>query len=280
MNKDLQSQIEKKSVDTGQGEIFYFLNAPYAGKPTVVFLHGLSSNHTTWIYPMKALQKNGYNSLAVELRGHGLSDKTKKRDLYKLPVFANDLKLILEKENVKNPALVGYSFGGAIVIYYAARYQKEGSLVLVSASHVSPLIYKKLGFLAPAAYWFLQILAFLLLWQGQKKYRYYRHGESRGYWQSVWTGLNTMPLSVNFWMLSEVVRLNLKSILPRVKVPTLIIRAKNDPFVSPAEARDMAASLPKSEIAVPKSPSHFIASRSQKELIEIILGFLKKNSPR
>lgn len=274
---EFERKLERKSVDTRKGKIFYFLNRGFPGRPPVVFLHGLSSNHTTWLNAMRALQENKYGSLALEIRGHGLSDKTKKRELYKFPVFTRDLNSVLERENIKNFVLVGYSFGGSIAIDYAAKYpEKLAGLILISASHVNPLEYKKIKFLTPAAYWFLQLLAFLLLWQSRKEYYYYRHGKSQGYWHSVWVGLSTMPLSVNFWMLSEIGRLNLKNALQRIKVPTLIIRAQNDPFVSRAEANDMAHAISQSRIITSRNPSHFVASCSQEEVAEIILKFLRE----
>ena len=100
------SDLEQKWLETDIGKICYFSNIKFAEKPTVVFLHGLSSNHTTWSAPMQALEKLGLNALAPDLRGHGHSDKTKKRNLYKFSVFAHDLEAILQLcGSSRNPIL-------------------------------------------------------------------------------------------------------------------------------------------------------------------------------
>jgi len=274
---EFEKKLEKKAVDTGRGEIVYFAISDFPGRPTVVFLHGLSSNHTTWLDIMRILHEKGYNSLALDLRGHGFSDKTKKRSLYKLSVFTDDLKFILDKENIKKVVLVGYSFGGPIALDYTIKCSgRVAGLILISANHTNPLEYRKIKLLTPLAYGFLQMLSFLLLWQKRKRYYYYKQGESRGYWDSVWMGLNTMPLSVNFWMLSEMGRMDLRKAISQIEVPTLIIRGKNDPFVSKAEADDMSRAISKSEIITFQNPSHFIGSRSQDELSEVIFQFLEK----
>ena len=127
--------FDKKSVKTNNGEIFDFSNLKFKERPTVVFLHGLSSNHTTWINLMEILDENNYNSLALDMRGHGFSDKTKNKNLYKFDVFSNDLKAVLEKEGIGKFVLVGYSFGGQIAIDFAARYPGFiTGLVLISVN--------------------------------------------------------------------------------------------------------------------------------------------------
>lgn len=274
---DFEKQLQKKKFDTGRGDVFWFENKKFRDRPTVVFLHGLSSNHTTWIKVMRELDRAGYNSLAPDLRGHGLSDMTKKKENYNWPTFSQDLFQYLEKENLKNFILVGYCFGGSIALDFSASHPDLArGLVLISTNHVNPLRYKKIDFLTPLAVGFLNVLSLLLIWQKRKKYHYYRHGEQGGYWQSVWEGLNTMPVSVNFWMLSMMGKLNLAGKIGKIKIPTLIIRAKRDPFVSAAETRDIVRAIPDSQEIVLDHPSHFIGSKRQDDILKEILIFLEK----
>ncbi|MFA5872253.1 MAG: alpha/beta hydrolase [Parcubacteria group bacterium] len=277
MIADKDSSFPEKFVDAGKGKIFYRFNQRHVGCPVIVFLHGLSANHTTWLTMMKTFEAIGYNSLSPDMRGHGLSDKTRKRKLYNMKVFADDLRDIIQKEKIGEHIIVGYSYGGEIALEYAGRRPRNlKALVVISTNCVSPLKYKKINFLTPVIYAVLNFLSVILIWQSRKKYHYYRQGKSRGYWHSVWIGLNTMPLSVNFWMLSQMGLINFKKALARIKVPTLIIRGKKDPFVSKAEAEDMAAMIPDAELITFDNPSHFIGSRSQDELTEEILKFLRR----
>jgi len=268
--------LGEKWVETENGRIFYYTDAPFAGRPTVVFIHGLSSNHTTWTNIIGVLHAQRFNSIAIDLRGHGLSDKRKTKPLYQFSVFSDDLRQILKAERVSRAVIVGYSFGGYVALDFAVRFPElTDGLVLITTNYVNPFVYKGIGFLTPIGYGFLQLLSFLLLWQKKKQYSYYEHGKGRGYWHSVWMGWNTMPLSVNFWMLSQVGKLDFRKTVGTIQAPTLIVRAKHDPFLSQAEAEDMARAMPNAKIIVSNHENHFLASESQSEITGIISDFLR-----
>ena len=271
------SYFMEKSIQTKNGRIFYYANLAFTDKPTIIFLHGLSSNHTTWINIMEKLREKGFNSLALDLRGHGLSDKTKNKKLYDIPVFSHDLKMITDEEKIKNFILVGYSFGGQIAIDYTVRYPRNvKGLILISVNHTNPLEYKKLKFLTPVFYGILSFLSAILLWQKRKNYHYYRHGKAVGYWDSVYDGLRTMPLSVNFWMLAMVFKIDFKNSVKQIRVPTSIIYGKNDAFITEREVSDMAKSIPGAKIIISKNPDHFVGTNSQEETSRIIFEFLNE----
>ena len=267
--------LEKKKVSTASGDIFYFINNSFPDRPFAIFLHGLSSNHTTWDYPMEVLYNHKYNVLAPDLRGHGFSDMSKNKKSYVLEVFSEDLRKIAEAEKIEEFSLVGYSFGGQIALDFVLRYpERIKGLILISVNHVNPLKYKYLGFLSPVTVWFFNLLAFFLLWQKRENYYYYQHGDAVGYWDSVKHGLITMPLSVNFWMLSAVAGINFRDAIKNIKVPTVLVRAKNDFFIAEKETNDMAKAIRGSEIITSKNPNHFIGTNAQNETVEIILNFL------
>jgi pimeloyl-ACP methyl ester carboxylesterase len=273
--------LEKKEVETEAGKIFYFRDISFPGKPCVVLLHGLSSNHTTWTRIIESLHASGYNSIAVDLRGHGLSDKTINKPLYTWPVFAGDLRRILEAEKIGKCVIAGYSFGGVIAQEFVARYPENVSgLVLISANHSNPLIYMGMRYLTPVAVGCLNFLAFLFRLQRRKNFFYYEHTEVGGYWVSVMNGLTTMPISINFWMLAQCMNIDYSKSLPNIRVPVYIMCGKKDAFLSMAEAKDMNDAIPESTIIVSKNPNHFVASCSQDETSNVIIDFLKRYEDR
>lgn len=270
--------MEPRYVETANGRICYFLARGAADRPTLIFLHGLSANHTTWDAIASKLEEAGLNCLAPDLRGHGLSDKTKKRALYRLPVFAADLDEIIKKENLNKIILVGYSFGGYAALEYTRKQaQALAALALISTNHVSPLKYRRLGFLNSLAYGLVACLAWLLIWQRRKNYYYFNQASAKGYWQTTFRGLITMPLTINFWMLAETAMIDFSRSLGAIECPTLLLRGENDTFLSAAEAADMARKMPRAEL-VTLNASHYLASRHQTETAEAILAFLVKNN--
>lgn len=266
----------EKSIETKLGRIVYYADQVNPQSPTVVFLHGLSSNHTTWLEFMAALRAQGYNSLALDLRGHGHSDKTKRKSNYQLVNFTQDLQQIIERENLQKVIIIGYSFGGAIALDYAIRYPDfVAGLILVSTNFVSPWKYKHLSFLLPSVKWLVNFLAWILIWQKRKEYIYFQQGQSRGYWHSVWIGLNTQPLSLNLWMLRLIGTVDFSQTLGQIQAPTLMIRAVSDPFLGEREAQDMQKLIIGSQVVTIQSPSHFLPTHNQAEVSQSILDFVK-----
>jgi len=267
--------FQKKFIKTENGKIYYWLNSDISEKPTVVFLHGLSANHTTWKNSIEDFQKQKLNCLLLDMRGHGYSDKTKKRELYNLSVFTQDLKEIIEKEKLSKIILVGYSFGGYVSLDYSTKYpQNILALVLISANHVNPLKYRHLNWLTKPAFWILTATAYLLLWQKRKKYYYFDQTKSTSYSEATFIGITTMPVSINLWMLSEVFKLNFNQSISKITCPTLIIKSKIDPFISNAETQEMARQIKDTKIVNLTENTHFLGSRNQRELTKAILDFL------
>lgn len=266
--------ITAKSIDTGCGCLSYCSAPGSSNAPTTVLLHGLSANHTTWEATLVGLAQNGYAALAPDLRGHGHSDKRKVKACYTLDRFSQDLAEILKQEKIERPLLVGYSFGGSIALDFAQRFPDSlAGLVLISANHHNPFEYwgiKRLTFLGRA---FLNGLAWLFLWQGRRRYRYYRPDGATGYWQSVWQGFGTMPWSVNFWLVEQLLRLDFRHRLS-LQVPVWILHAPDDPFLSKAELADLKKALPQARFLPSDHPGHFIASQNQDGVTKFLLSIL------
>jgi pimeloyl-ACP methyl ester carboxylesterase len=271
--------IEQKWLEGANGKICYFLNKNFENRPTAVFLHGLSANHTTWDNLVQELNRFQLNILLLDLRGHGHSDKSKKRNLYKIPVFTEDLKEIIEKENLSQIILFGYSFGGFIALDYTIKYPKSvATLILISANHTNPLRYMHLNLLTWPAYGAANLLAWLLIWQKRKKYYYFNQATDLGYWRSTLKGYLTMPLSINLWMLSENAHIDFSQDLGKIACPTLIIKSRSDHLVSQAETADMARKIKFSKSVVMDETSHYLASRHQTMISGVIIDFLREKN--
>lgn len=273
-----ETELYKKYIQTANGKIYYFTNDLKSNLPTVVLLHGLSANHTTWSKTIKVLANNQFNCIAPDLRGHGYSDKTKKPRLYSINNQANDLSFILKQEKIKSYVLVGYSYGGLVALQQAIGAPEHlVGLVLASSNHTSPARYKGLGWMNGLIIASYYLAAFLMLWQSKKEYYYYRPSRAKNYWQATWQGLQTMPASVNGWLLAKLLKADFREQLGSIKVPTCLVYSRIDPFVTKQEIEDMAVKLPICQVVESEHDSHFIATDSQVELTGIILNFLKNS---
>lgn len=89
------------------------------GNRSLVFVHGWTCNHSHFSPQMDAFAED-YHVVAVDLRGHGRSDKPQME--YTLGLFAEDLAAICKDLMLEKPIVVGHSMGGTIALEIATRY--------------------------------------------------------------------------------------------------------------------------------------------------------------
>ncbi len=93
----------------------------WAGERTpFILLHGLASNSLTWSLVAERLAAAGHHVVAVDQRGHGLSDKTD--DGYDFDTISDDLYHLVERLGVQRPIICGQSWGGNVVLAFGARH--------------------------------------------------------------------------------------------------------------------------------------------------------------
>lgn len=89
------------------------------GKP-LILIHGWPLSDAMYEYQYADLIQKGYRVIGITLRGFGQSDKPYGK--YNYDVFADDIKVVLDKLKIENATIGGFSMGGATVIHYVAKY--------------------------------------------------------------------------------------------------------------------------------------------------------------
>ncbi|HEY0743980.1 MAG TPA: alpha/beta hydrolase [Chryseosolibacter sp.] len=89
------------------------------GKP-IVLIHGWPLSDAMYEYQYQSLAQKGFRVIGITLRGFGKSDRPYGK--YDFDVFSDDIKVVLEKLNVQNAVLGGFSMGGAVVLHYVTKY--------------------------------------------------------------------------------------------------------------------------------------------------------------
>lgn len=108
---------EQKFIDIGVK--LHLREWPGENRPFVL-LHGLASNSLTWQMVALHLNRAGHRVIAVDQRGHGLSDKPV--DGYDFGTIAADLARLIAALRLEQPLLVGQSWGGNVLLEFGARY--------------------------------------------------------------------------------------------------------------------------------------------------------------
>src|ERR1044072_3017206 len=90
------------------------------GRP-ILFIHGFSQCWLAWSRQLNSSLAENHRLVAVDLRGHGLSDKP--RDSYNdAKLWADDVSAVIESLRLDHPILCGWSYGPLVILDYLRHY--------------------------------------------------------------------------------------------------------------------------------------------------------------
>jgi long-chain acyl-CoA synthetase len=229
--------------------------SPERPRRTFVFLHGFGGQAEQWHYQLqKFLIEN--RVIALDLRGHGLSDKPAQG--YDMQQIQNDLRAALEVLKVSGKfVLIGHSFGGAIATDYAlAHPERVERLVLVATAgefKLQPLF--RLGLNMPD--WVLRLVGlFTRKWLSAPPHAlkpFYKQNLSK------WVGWDKFSA---------------------LTVPTLVIRGDHDQVFERTFFEDVARRIPDSQDADIGSSGHLVMLERREAVERAIERFLAGENQR
>ncbi|WP_286841076.1 MULTISPECIES: alpha/beta fold hydrolase [Sphingobacterium] len=113
------------------------------GKP-IVLIHGWPLSDEMYEYQYQYLSRRGFRVIGITLRGFGKSDKPYGK--YDFDVFSDDIKVALEKLDIQNATLGGFSLGGAVVLHYVTKYNSAHISKLALFGAAAPSWKQREGF--------------------------------------------------------------------------------------------------------------------------------------
>jgi pimeloyl-ACP methyl ester carboxylesterase len=115
----------KNHTITGGGRIQ--LHLVETGNPTgrpIVFIHGLSQSCLAWTRQMNSELAGNCRLVAMDIRGHGLSEKP--RGAYAdSRLWADDVHAVIQALDLDHPILCGWSYGPLVILDYLRHYGEE-----------------------------------------------------------------------------------------------------------------------------------------------------------
>ena len=135
LNQAVRDAIGGNYIQTDHG-IISFTRQGSTDAPTVILVHGLSTPKFVWEQVTPSILAAGYQVITFDHLGRGFSDRPK--GPYDSALYQSELSGLITGLALSTPLrLVGYSMGGANVVYYAAS---------------NPTQIKKLVLIAPVGY--------------------------------------------------------------------------------------------------------------------------------
>lgn len=105
-----------------------------AGSP-LVLIHGAFADASMWD-PQWQFFANKYQLLRYDLRGHGRTGPSALQQ-YTIDTFADDLVILLESLDIRQPVICGQSFGGIVAQALAVRHPGSLRALILSSSMVA-----------------------------------------------------------------------------------------------------------------------------------------------
>ncbi len=107
------------TLNSADADIHYQILGDHG--PVIVMIHGLLlGNMATWYFGAASLLSQNHRVIVYDLRGHGMSGKTPSG--YDLKTMVEDLKALLDEQDIEKTSLVGHSYGALIGLEFAKAY--------------------------------------------------------------------------------------------------------------------------------------------------------------
>jgi len=234
----------------------------------LVFLHGWGGCWQSWFPIIKALEKD-CTIFAPDLPGHGL-EKIEK--VLTLSNYSNFVKKYLKDNHIKNPILIGHSFGGAIICDLLIKNPDLSSkIILVDAAPIRHTPSNKQKIILTTSKLTKKIFSLPLLHPFFNKIRQYGY-QIIGLKNSDYFQLKNPFLKQTF---STVIREDLSDKLKNIKAKTLIIWGENDTDTPLTDGLKIQKLIPRSTIKIIKNAGHFSYLDNQPKFITEIKNFIE-----
>jgi len=126
--------MEARYIAGGGGAQLHAVETGNRSGRTILFLHGFSQSWLAWGRQMESDLAHDHRLVALDLRGHGLSDKP--HDAYSdSRLWADDLDAVMRSLGLERPVLCGWSYGALVIFDYIRHYGESavGGIHLVDA---------------------------------------------------------------------------------------------------------------------------------------------------
>ncbi|MGH8496867.1 MAG: alpha/beta fold hydrolase [Gammaproteobacteria bacterium] len=117
--------IKSQVITGGDGSRLHVVEAGNAKGQPIVFIHGFSQCWLSWSRQLQSDLADDYRLVAMDMRGHGLSDKP--REGYTdSRLWADDVNAVIQSLSLDLPILCGWSYGPLVILDYIRHYGEDG----------------------------------------------------------------------------------------------------------------------------------------------------------
>ncbi len=263
-------------------EIFY---EDYGSGQPVILIHGWPLSRKMWEQQVWKIVDEGFRCISYDRRGFGISSQPWGE--YDYSALAGDLNTLIEKLDLKDVVIVGFSMGGGEVVRYFTDYGADKIAKAVLISSIIPLVKKKEdnpdGVPEEALNGIKDALqkdrvGFLKDF-GKGFYNFDKNKDRVSEAQLDYDFIIASHASPQATIQTALAWMNtdFRSELKNVTVPTLIVHGDADETVPKATSADQAAKgIADNQYEIIKGAPHGLTLTHAVELNKILISFFKK----
>jgi pimeloyl-ACP methyl ester carboxylesterase len=255
--------MEDKYLDINGAKVHYTVQGE--GLP-IVLMHGWGCNTTTLASIEKVALDCGRRVYNIDFPGHGQSPEPP--TVWGIEDYTQVLEAIVSHEKIENPALLGHSFGGRVGILYSSRHADVEKLILVDAAGIKPRRPMKY-YVKVYSFKAYKRLLYLLMGKARAEEKLNQYRAKRGSADYA----NATP--VMRAILSRVVNEDLKSCMPSIKAPTLLVWGENDTATPLSDAKYMEQHIPGAGLVSFPGCGHYSFLDNPYQFAAVLRSFLK-----
>lgn len=244
----------------------------------LVFIHGIGGDLNVWKKKRKFFHKKGFSTLAIDLRGHGLSDKPDLIESYGLECSAKDIRGVLRKEKITGFILIGHSFGGMVTIkFYELFPTLSKAYILIDTA---PKATQSLKMFHPNSL-FMRILNYIIKNKSPKKKNlsHLNFDKFRGTGdfnlRRIYSDITNTSLKSWLYTYENAAQFDGIETLKRIDKPTFIIGGLKDSIFPPKIAKEIHKLVKSSAINMIPNANHILVINNIKDLERAMLSYLE-----
>jgi len=227
--------------------------------PPILFIHGFSQSWLAWSRQMDSSLAAHCRLVAMDMRGHGLSDKP--RDSYgDSRLWADDVNAVIQSLSLDHPVLCGWSYGPLVILDYIRHYGEDrlgglhfvGGITKLGTSEAMSVISPEFLDLTPG-FFSTQVEDFVRTLESFLRLCYGPGLSAEDLYMML--GYNaSVPPHVRQALFSR--SFDNDDLLPKIHKPVLITHAADDAIVKPSVVDQVKAGLAHAEIHMISTAVH------------------------
>ncbi|MGY5858504.1 MAG: alpha/beta hydrolase [Candidatus Thorarchaeota archaeon] len=229
----------------------------------IVYIHGAGSSHFCWAFQLVEFSKTN-RCIALDLSGHGKSDKTDKEASIDQG-FAYEVAALIEHLALQEFILVGHSMGGGVAMSYVlnTEFRRPKALVLVDSSPELVLPKVLPGLLMEAVEETRN--------NSDSAFEEYAEKLHMEKYEKAMKYVDALAMQRDLIVCNK---FNVTDRMKEIDIPTFALVGEDDDVITPAIVKDYVENIPRGDLAVVRGADHVPMIEQPAEFNRLFLKFL------